>query len=194
MTAASTVLEGLPPGTPDFGGLITSIARSGDKGAFAHLFRHFAPRIKAYLRRQGADEATAEEVAQEALLQVWRKAALYDPARAGASTWIFTIARNLRIDLLRKERRPEVDPQDPLLVADPHPGADAALEAGQRDSKVADALRCLPPDQADVVRLSFFEDLSHSEIAERLSIPLGTVKSRLRLAFSKVRGEVGDLL
>ena len=171
--------------------LILAIASGRDRAAFAELFRHFAPRVKSYMLRLGAPPEMAEELAQETLLTVWRKAALFDPARAGASTWIFTIARNLRIDALRRERRPLID----LPEVDPEPEAtpDVLFDGAERDSRLRRAMTDLPPDQAEVVRLSFFEDKPHSEIAERLGLPLGTVKSRLRLALLKLRAATGDL-
>ncbi|WP_041793884.1 sigma-70 family RNA polymerase sigma factor [Pararhodospirillum photometricum] len=176
----------------DHAALIEAIARDRDRTAFAELFRYFAPRVKAYLRRLGAPDAVAEELAQETLLSVWRKADRYDATKAGASTWIFTIARNLRIDLLRREQRPDLDPEDPVLVPEAPVAADHALETQRRENRVRVALGHLPAEQAEVVRLAFFEDLTHADVAEKLGIPLGTVKSRLRLAFAKVRGHVGD--
>lgn len=153
---------GLPGPSPspaadgaDHGALIVAIARSGDRAAFATLFTHYAPRLKSYLRRLGANDASAEEVAQEALLMVWRKAERFDPTKAGAATWIFTIARNLRIDMLRKERRPEIDPEDPLLEPSSPDAADILIEKDQRETRVRTALRSLPADQAEVVRLAF---------------------------------------
>ncbi|GEO81973.1 sigma-70 family RNA polymerase sigma factor [Pararhodospirillum oryzae] len=178
------------PALADHDACIQAIALHGDREAFAALFRHFAPRVKAYLRRHGAPEAQAEELAQETLLAVWRKAAQFDPARAGASTWIFTIARNLRIDQMRKEGRPALDPEDPLLVPPPPSGADSTVEAHEREEHLQKGLATLPAEQATVLQLAFYEDLSHTSIAERLNLPLGTVKSRLRLALAKMRDHV----
>ena len=159
--------------------------------AFTPLFNRFAPRVKSYLTRLGASAAAAEELAQETMLSVWRKAAQFDPARAGASTWIFTIARNLRIDALRKER-PQPLEEDPTDVA-PEPAADAVVFAAERDVRVRAALKVLSPEQAEVIELSFFTEAAHSEIAERLGLPLGTVKSRLRLAMTRLRSLLEDL-
>lgn len=172
---------------------IVRIANHQDRAAFAALFSHFAPRIKAYLVRLGTPSSQAEDLAQEAMLSVWRKASYYDPSRAGASTWIFTIARNLRIDALRREKRPDLLKEDPLPPSE-IPSADALVEADQRDSRIRVALTSLSPEQAEAVRLSFFEDAPHSEIAERLNIPLGTVKSRLRLAMIRLRAALEDKL
>jgi RNA polymerase sigma-70 factor (ECF subfamily) len=164
--------------------LILAIAERADRAAFATLFERFAPRVKSYLMRLGAEAPAAEELAQETLLAVWRKAAQFDPARAGAATWIFTIARNLRIDAIRRERpAPAADPG--ALQAEP--GAEVLALAAEREGRVRMALNVLSPEQAEVVRLSFFCDEPHPAIAERLGLPLGTVKSRLRLALARLR-------
>jgi RNA polymerase sigma factor (sigma-70 family) len=172
--------------------LLVAIAATRDKQMFAKLFGYYAPRVKAYLMRQGTDSATAEELAQEALLIVWRRADSFDPAKASAATWIFTIVRNLRIDALRKMRRPEFDVDDPALVPDPPRPPDDALQYDQLEQRVREALSQLPEEQAEVIRLSFFEDKPHGEIAALLRLPLGTVKSRLRLAVRRLQPLLGD--
>lgn len=172
--------------------LLTELAGRQDETVFAELFQFYAPRIKAYLRRLGADERTAEDLAQDALATVWNKAPLFDAARAGAGTWIFTIARNLRIDALRRERRPEIDPTDPLFQQVDDETPEGALSESQRARAVTLALGTLPEEQARIVRLSFFEDRPHGEIADALGIPLGTVKSRLRLAMQRFRKALGE--
>lgn len=172
---------------------LRAVAERRDTTAFAALFRFYAPRVKGYLLRLGCSMAQAEDLTQEVMTAVWRKAALYDPAKAEPSTWIFTIARNLRIDAVRRERRPDVEahvtPQDPI---DETPRLDDKIAFDQRADLVRRALAELPPDQADVVRRSFFEDKSHAEIAAEIGVPLGTVKSRLRLALRKVRVILGE--
>mgnify|MGYP001277807826 CR=1 FL=1 len=178
----------------DHAGLLQAVAANQDTDAFQALFTWYAPRIKSVMRRQGADEVMAEELSQETLLMVWRKSHLFDPAKAGPSTWIFTIARNLRIDRFRKENRPELDPNDPALVPEAEQQADAVLETRDREKLVRKCLESLPEDQREVVRLSFIEGLAHPEISERLGIPLGTVKSRLRLSFQKLRPMLRKLI
>jgi len=168
-------------------GWLKSIAASQDKSAFAELFEWYAPRVKSVMIRQGADQGLAEELAQETMLSVWRKSHLFDPEKAAPSTWIFTIARNLRIDRFRKENRPELDPNDPSLTPAAERPADDALEDLDRQKLVRESLQALPKEQREAVALSFIEGLSHPEIAERLGLPLGTVKSRLRLSFEKLR-------
>ena len=166
--------------------LLLAVGRSQDVDAFERLFRHFAPRVKAYMSR-GGGSASAEELMQETMVAVWRKAGLYDASKGAASTWIFSIARNLRIDAYRRERHPEFDPNDPAFVPDADPAADVAMAAFEDAGLVQRALATLPADQAAVLKLSFFEDQSQSAIATALNVPLGTVKSRMRLAFVKLR-------
>jgi RNA polymerase sigma factor (sigma-70 family) len=171
---------------------LVSIAKYRDKEAFSSLFAHYAPRIKSYLMRQGANPASAEELSQEAMLSVWRKADRFDPAKASAGTWIFTVARNLRIDALRKERRPSFDPQEPAFVPEAEMSPYAAVEVDETRVKIKAAIADLPVEQAEVIRLSFYQDKPHAEIAEELGLPLGTVKSRLRLAMRRVRAALGE--
>jgi RNA polymerase sigma-70 factor, ECF subfamily len=178
---------------PTPAGLIHAIATRGDRDAFVALFTHFAPRVKAYLLRLGLDGAVAEDLSQEVLLTVWRKAAQFDPVRATAAAWIFAIARNLRIDTARRTQRTP-RPPDPVDQSAPVPAADAILAAEDRGARVRAALATLPVEQADVIRLAFFDDRPHSEIERALGIPLGTVKSRLRLAMSRLRGLLEDEL
>ena len=167
--------------------LIERIARGADREAFAELFRRFAPRIKSYLKRLGCETGQAEELTQETMVMVWRRAAMFDRRRASASTWLFTIARNKRIDALRRERRPEIDPTDPALVPDPAPSAEEPLLLRQRAGRLAAALAELPREQAELIHLAYFDEHSQSAIAEARRLPLGTVKSRLRLALSRLR-------
>lgn len=175
--------------------LIEAVAKRGDREAFATLFEYFGPRIKAFMRRSGASEQGADELAQEALLAVWSKARLFDPGSVGASAWIFTIARNLRIDGLRREKRAGRDHTveiDPEFHVDEGPQPDAILAGSQLESRVRNAMTLLSRDQLRVIELSFFDEKAHAEIAQTLQIPLGTVKSRLRLAMNRLRGLLGD--
>jgi RNA polymerase sigma-70 factor (ECF subfamily) len=171
-------------GTDAYSQAILAVARDRDRESFRLLFLYFAPRVKFYLMRRGMSALQADELAQETMLTVWRKAERFDPSRAAASTWIFTIARNLRIDQLRRGTR---------LPDDYYPGEEPVASPGdeyfarEREEKISAALKLLPGDQADVVRLSFFEEIPHPVIAAQLGIPLGTVKSRLRLAMSRLR-------
>lgn len=186
-------INGRPLEKQDFSDAIVAVARTRDRAAFTALFDHFAPRIKAYLLRAGSDEALADELAQEALLTVWRKAGSFDPARASAATWIFTIARNLRIDRFRKGWRDVSVGDDLPETIDEASSPDDIISDAERGERVRSALRQLPPEQLKVIELSFFEEQPHAEIAESLGIPLGTVKSRIRIAMTKLRDLVGDL-
>ncbi|MDQ0466993.1 RNA polymerase sigma-70 factor (ECF subfamily) [Caulobacter ginsengisoli] len=170
------------------------IAVNGDRAAFRALFEHFAPRLKGYLIRLGLESGRAEELAQEVMVTVWRKAATFDRAQGSVATWVFRIARNRRIDLFRRDRTAQLDEHDPALAPVAEAPPDAALDADQRQIRVAQALAELPPEQRELVRAHFYEDLTHSEIAERTGLALGTVKSRLRLAFGKLRGPLQGYL
>ena len=170
----------------DAEGLIDAIAQRRDRAAFGQLYSFYAPRLKAYLVRRGATVELAEELAQETMLTVWRKASLYEADRASASAWIFTIMRNLRIDQLRRDRLMVGDSENPE-DADTRPLPDHLIDATRRCARLRAALATLPPEQAEVVRLSFYDDRPHGEIERALGIPLGTVKSRLRLAVAKLR-------
>lgn len=163
--------------------LIQAIAAHEDKEAFAVLFRHFAPRLKSYVMRCGADSAAAEEVVQEAMVQVWRRAATFDPARAVGASWIFAIARNKRIDLIRRERRPEIESEEEGTVA----AADAEYDAEVNRRTLHRALENLPAEQSEMLRKAYLEDKSHRDIAAETGIPLGTVKSRVRLGLARLR-------
>ena len=167
--------------------LLAAVGTDRDIEAFETLFRYFGPRVKAYMARVARDGQVAEELMQETMIAVWNKAAQFDPSRGTVSTWIFTIARNLRIDAYRKDRRPDFDPNDPAFVPEDVPPADTVFEELQEASRLRRAMEGLPEDQLELLRLSFFNDRSHSAIAEQLNIPLGTVKSRIRLAFAKLR-------
>jgi len=190
MTTAS-----LDAGTPEGAThVMHMIAQNKNKEAFKVLFEHFAPRVKGYMLKLGTENSLADELAQETLLMVWRKAEQFDRSKASPSTWIFTIARNLRIDAFRKLNRPELDPEDPALIPQAEEAADDRVDRIERADIVAEAIKELNPEQAEVVRMSFYQDKSHSEIAEELGVPLGTVKSRLRLAFGRIRKILGDEL
>lgn len=169
-------------------GLVARIAEARDRQAFALLFRHFAPRIKAYVMRVGADSASAEEIMQEAMLTIWRRAHQFDPSIAAVSTWVFTIARNKRIDVIRRERLPAAEIET-LATAD---AADIAFEEAENVVRLRAALRALPPTQSALLEMAYFQDKSHHAIADETNIPLGTVKSRIRLGLGKLRDALKD--
>ncbi|CUX82027.1 MAG: RNA polymerase sigma-70 factor, ECF subfamily [Roseibaca calidilacus] len=165
--------------------VLRRVAEAQDSTAFAALFAHFGPRVKAYLMKSGADATTAEECAQDVMVTVWRKAAQFDPTRASAATWIFTIARNRRIDMLRRDRRPE--PEDLPWGPEAEPDQEDALALQQETAQLAAALRTLPEAQRSMIERAYFNELSHSEIADATGLPLGTIKSRIRLALERLR-------
>lgn len=164
---------------------VIAIRDHQDKAAFAEVFAHFAPRVKSFLMRSGASPDMAEECAQDVMATLWRKAAQFDPAKASVSTWIFTIARNRRIDILRKERRPE--PEDLPWGPEAEPDQEEALGLAQETERLGAALAELPEKQRTLIEKAYFGDLSHSEIAEQTGLPLGTIKSRIRLALERLR-------
>lgn len=172
--------------------LVRAIATRRDRDAFKDLFSFYAPRIKSMLMRGGAADEIAEDLAQETLIAVWRKADSYDPGRATVSAWIFTIARNLRIDRFRKDQRARLHQVYELMLPAEADPPDMPLETVERESRVRAALEGLPEEQVRVVELSFFEGIAHGDIASKLGIPLGTVKSRLRLAMVRLRDFLGE--
>jgi RNA polymerase sigma factor (sigma-70 family) len=186
------------PSSEELTELAEAVASRGDRQAFAVLFKYFAPRLKAFLMRAGSSADVAEELAQETMVCVWRKASTFDPGRARLSTWVFTIARNLRIDHHRRQRHAVADGGADLAGGEPEQLVDTAapldeqLGAARRERRVRHALAQLSEEQALIVRLSFFEEQPHSRIARELGIPLGTVKSRVRLAVQHLRGLLED--
>ena len=185
-------------GAGAWGLLIEAVAIRQDRASFVALFEHFAPRVKTFMLRSGASEATAEEIAQETMLTVWRKANSFVPDSTGAAAWIFTIARNLRIDALRRERRNgcEVDIDRDLAIEsriDERLTPESQVSALQLEQCVRKAMGRLSNEQLRVIELSFFEEKAHGEIAERLQIPLGTVKSRSWLAITRLRTHLGEI-
>lgn len=171
--------------------LMEAIAAVADRAAFAELYGRFAGRVKGFLIRGGMAPDSAEEIAQEVMVTVWRKAKQFDAEKASAATWIYTIARNRRIDHVRKARRPEPDAKDPAFHPEPDATPEEKMAGADRDALVRKAMAELSREQSEVVRLAFFAGLSHGEIAAHLNAPLGTVKSRLRLSFQRLRDALG---
>jgi len=183
----------MPETSMDMAALMVQVAEQRDRAAFIQVYEYFAPRVKSYLLGKNASAQLADEVLQEVMLAVWQKAALYKPEKAAVSTWIFTIARNKHVDRIRQEMRPDLDAEDPALKPGEIPVADDLLLGDQRKEIVQEALSRLPEDQYSVIVMSFMQGLAHGEIAEQLDLPLGTVKSRIRLAFQRLRKELKEL-
>lgn len=171
--------------TTDWIGHVIRIRDERDREAFADLFRHFAPRVKAFLMKSGADATSAEECAQEVMATLWHKAHMFDPTRASVATWIFTIARNRRIDILRRHKRPE--PEDLPWGPEPEPGQEDVLTLQKESEMLRAAIQQLPDAQRDLIERAYFAELTHSEIAAQTGLPLGTIKSRIRLALDRLR-------
>ena len=171
----------------DFGALLAAVASAHDRLAFAKLFDHFAPRVKSFMLRKGASPELAEDLVQETMITVWTKASQFAPQRGAASTWIFTIARNLRIDRLRRESSAFFVDLEGFDAPSADSSGDENLNRTQEDSHVARALAQIPPEQRELLILSYVEDVPQVMIAQRLKLPLGTVKSRMRLAYRRMR-------
>jgi RNA polymerase sigma factor (sigma-70 family) len=197
-----TMPPGHKPSPEDFADLLIAVAKVQDRVAFAGLYRFFAPRVKSFLLRSGLGSGVADELAQETLVTVWRKASSFDPSKASVSTWIYTIARNLRVDHLRRTRevlreQPEANDEsdDPSHqhADNAQPSLPDQLSDQLVHAKVRTAIEQLPHEQREVLRLSYYEDQPHAAIAKALDIPLGTVKSRMRLAVTRLRESLEHL-
>ena len=170
-----------------FRSLITRVAQNRDRQAFAQLFDHFAPRLKSFMMRKNTSAELAEDLVQEAMIAVWTKAAMYEPSKGSVTTWVFTIARNLRIDRIRRDVHMPTTELGDYDEPSEAPEGEELLGRKQEDGLVARALQSIPEEQRQILVLSFVEEIPQSEIATRLSIPLGTVKSRMRLAYGHLR-------
>ena len=162
-----------------------------DRTAFSALFDHFAPRLKGFVIRSGTSPAKAEEVVQDVMLTVWHKAAQFDPHRAQVSAWIYQIARNRQIDVMRRDNRPM--PEE--LKEDPgaEPDASQIIAIEQEARKLKSALLRLKDEQRDVIEKAYLGELSHQQISDQTGLPLGTIKSRIRLGLNRLRHELKDL-
>lgn len=187
MTLNMTENLALKPRNDEFSALLARVAELRDRAAFAALFDHFAPRVKSFMMRKGSNAEQAEDLVQEAMIAVWTKATMFSSDRGSVSTWIFTIARNLRIDRLRREKSQLYTDLEDFDAPDLRTDAEESLGRSQEDNHVAVALAQIPEEQRQLLILSYVEDVAQSEIARRLNIPLGTVKSRMRLGYSRLR-------
>jgi len=162
-----------------------------DRAAFAALFDHFAPRLKGFIMRSGTGSGQAEEIVQDVMLTVWRKAAQFDPTRAQVSSWIYQIARNRQIDVIRKENRPL--PEELGEAPESEPDASQILALEQEAVQLKQALSRLKPDQREIIERAYMGELSHQEISTQTGLPLGTIKSRIRLGLERLRHELKEL-
>ena len=167
--------------------LIRRIAEARDRDAFSALFRHFAPKVRAFSRSRGANRANAEELVQEVMLAVWRRAETYDPDKASAATWIYAIARNRMLDELRRPALPELSTGEVREEAAEEPEHELRIDGARAASRLRQALASLPPEQSELIQIAYYEGLSQRDLAARLDLPLGTVKSRTRLALDRLR-------
>jgi RNA polymerase sigma-70 factor (ECF subfamily) len=171
----------------DFAKLVVAVASHRDREAFAALFDHFAPRIHAFLLRSGMEPTTADDVTQVVMMKLWHRADLFDPEKSSPATWLFQIARNARVDHLRRQRNEAPLGDEALSIPDIAPPPDTTLDTLQWEERVRVALTTLPAEQLAIIKLAYFDGLTHSEIAHRTGLPLGTVKARIRLALVRLR-------
>ncbi len=183
-------ISGVKDGETDWSAVMIAVRDAGDRAAFAQLFRHYAPRVKSYLMKSGASPAQAEECAQDVMSTLWQKARMFDAERASVSTWIFTIARNRMIDMIRRDRRPE--PEAAPWDRDAEPDQAEVYAATEESRSLTAALADLPEKQRSLIQRAFYGDLSHSEIAAETGLPLGTIKSRIRLALDRLRARMSE--
>ena len=172
--------------------LVKAVAETKSREAFAEIFDRYAPKLKFFVVRLGADPNGAEEVVQETMLAVWRRAITFDSSKASLSTWLYTIARNKRISIIRKTRHPVADSEDPAFEPSVEASQEEHIEANQQQKIIKNALSGLPAEQAEIIKMSFFEGKTHQIISSELELPLGTVKSRARLALSRLRKVVEE--
>jgi RNA polymerase sigma-70 factor (ECF subfamily) len=177
---------GKSPQAELFARLLKDVADHRDRQAFAQLFEHFGPRLKGFMMRKGANAELAEDLVQDAMIAVWNKAGMFSPGKGSVTTWVYTIARNLRIDRLRREGSRYFTDIDDYEEASDDPASDDIVIGRQQDAAVTEALQVLPEDQRQVIVMAFMDDMTQAEIADKLDVPLGTVKSRMRLAYRKM--------
>ena len=166
---------------------LKAIGKNQDKQAFSTVFKHFAPRLKSFLIKAGSTDSQSEEVIQEVMIAVWTKAATYDDSKSSVSTWVYTIARNKRIDKIRKEKRHYLSESDEGLEIPVDSTQEKEIFSAQLSNSLKKYMANLPEEQSKLLQLSYFYNKTHADISEELNIPLGTVKSRIRLALTKMR-------
>ncbi|AXV16670.1 RNA polymerase subunit sigma [Neorhizobium sp. SOG26] len=175
-----------------FASLVKAVADERDQTAFTALFDYFGPRLKSWLVRQAMSPDEAEELVQEVMTVLWHRAHLYNPRQASISTWLFRVARNRRIDAQRRARHRVSEAYAPLYPLTETPAADMMFEREEQAARVRAALSGIPPEQMELVTAAFFLGQSHAQIASQTGLPLGTVKSRIRLAFERLRRALED--
>jgi len=166
-----------------------------DRAAFAALFDYFAPRLKGFFMRSGTTGARAEDIVQDVMLTVWRKSDQFDPTKAQVSTWVYQIAKNRQIDILRKEARPlpEALKNDAAQVTDSDQSADQILAVEQEALQLKKAIAKLGDEQREMIEKAYLGELTHQDIKDQTGLPLGTIKSRIRLGLERLRHELKDM-
>lgn len=187
LPGGSLIPDAAPSANDALADLVSLVATRRDRAAFIKLYDHYAPRLNAYLLRLGTENGVAEELAQEVMVTLWRKAELFDRSKSSVGTWLFRIARNRRIDLIRRDKFGKVDQSDPIFQPAEMESAGDMMDQQLREERVRAALTSLPSEQRILVERAFFLGESHSQISEATGLPLGTVKSRIRLAFTRLK-------
>ncbi len=185
-------VSAMPGRSQEDAALIERVRSRRDRDALDTLASHYGPRLKAWLMNRGEGAHTAEDIVQEVMVLVWLKADLFDPQRGNFSTWAYRLTRNKWIDHKRKHRHTQpMAPDLVLRLADaPAPSADTDFERNEMSKAVHEQLALLPPEQKQMLHMAFFEGLSHSQIADRTGLALGTVKSRIRAPLKKLQASL----
>ena len=166
--------------------LIFEITKKNNS-AFEEFFKRYANKVKFLMLKMGAKDLDAEEISQEVMAILWRKAFMYDSKKSSVSSWVYTIARNCRIDFLRRGNRVVLDSDDPTFVPDPPLNSVQLLMKYEKQDRIRLILKQLTEEKKQLLTAAFFEGLSHSELAKKFNKPLGTIKSRLRLIYDSLR-------
>ncbi|MGR3839776.1 MAG: sigma-70 family RNA polymerase sigma factor [Cognatishimia sp.] len=191
LAASSSESKGVRDTYSDQTQWMLAVRDQRDKAAFSRLFDHYAPRLKGFVMRSGTGNAQAEEIVQDVMLTVWRKAHLFDPHRAQVSSWIYQVARNRQIDVIRRDSRPI--PEELNTPESTDEDAPQIIALDQEAQVLRQALARLKPGQREMLEKAYLGDLTHAEIKAQTGLPLGTIKSRIRLGLEKLRHELKDL-
>jgi RNA polymerase sigma factor (sigma-70 family) len=173
---------------------LNAVATTRDKAAFTHLFQFFGPKIQRIARGKFPNEAQANEVVQETMSNVWRKAHLFDKEKGAATTWVYTVMRNVTFDMLRKIKGNKEDnlSDDIWPIAESMTSVDESFDDHLQNKQLLSVIEELSQAQQQVVKGYYFMEMSQEQLSVHLNLPLGTIKSRLRLALAKLKVQLGE--